>query len=46
MKQMQIIVPDDLIIDLIHERLSKPDCTINGYILDGCPTTQEQILKL
>jgi adenylate kinase family enzyme len=40
------IVPDDLIIDLIRERLSKPDCTINGYILDGCPTTPEQINRL
>ena len=38
---MVFIVPDDLIIDLVRERLSKPDCKINGYILDGCPTTPE-----
>ena len=35
-----------MIIDLVRERLSKPDCKINGYILDGCPTTPEQIMKL
>ena len=27
-------------------RLDKPDCKINGYILDGCPTTTEQIAAL
>jgi adenylate kinase len=41
-----LLVPDELIIDLVRERLAKPDCKINGYILDGCPTTPEQILKL
>lgn len=40
------IVPDDIIINLVKERLEKPDCKINGYILDGCPTTAEQIAKL
>ncbi len=41
-----ILVPDDMVITLVQERLDKPDCKINGYILDGCPTTNEQILKL
>lgn len=27
-------------------RLEKPDCKINGWILDGCPTTSEQIARL
>ena len=27
-------------------RLEKPDCVINGWILDGCPTTNEQIATL
>lgn len=40
------IVPDDLIIDLVRGRLNKPDCKINGYILDGCPTTPDQINSL
>ena len=35
--------PDEMIIDLVKERLNKPDCKINGWILDGCPTTPEQI---
>jgi adenylate kinase family enzyme len=35
-----------LIIDLVKTRLEKPDCKINGWILDGCPTTNEQIAAL
>ena len=35
-----------MIVELVRERLSKPDCTINGFILDGCPSTPEQIIKL
>jgi adenylate kinase family enzyme len=31
------IVPDELVLNLVKERLSKPDCKINGWILDGCP---------
>ena len=31
------VVPDDVVIDLVNERLSKPDCRLNGWILDGCP---------
>ena len=31
------LVPDDVLIDLVRERISKPDCQINGWILDGCP---------
>jgi adenylate kinase len=40
------LVPNDLVIDLVKNRLEKPDCKINGYILDGCPTTNEQIAAL
>lgn len=32
-----ILVPDDIIIDLVRERLERPDCRINGWILEGCP---------
>jgi adenylate kinase family enzyme len=35
-----------LIIDLVKTRLDKPDCKINGWILDGCPTTTDQISRL
>ncbi len=43
---MLLIVPNDLIIDLVKTRLDKPDCKTNGWILDGCPTTNEQIAAL
>lgn len=37
-------VPDELIIKLISNRITKPDCE-NGYILDGFPRTRVQALK-
>lgn len=44
--QLISIVPNELIVSLVKERLEKPDCKINGWILDGCPTTQDQITSL
>ncbi len=35
------LVPDEVIIGIIKERLAKPDCA-NGYILDGVPRTVPQ----
>jgi len=35
------LVPDQLIIDLIRERLTSPDCQ-RGYLLDGFPRTIAQ----
>ncbi|SMC75793.1 adenylate kinase [Papillibacter cinnamivorans] len=35
------LVPDDVIIGIIRERLSQDDCR-NGYILDGVPRTLAQ----
>ena len=35
------LVPDEIIIDLIHERVAEDDCK-NGYILDGVPRTIAQ----
>lgn len=40
------MLPDDFIIELVQERLAKPDCRLNGWILDGCPFTMEQIKHL
>ena len=35
------LVPDEVIIDIVRERLAKEDCA-NGYILDGMPRTIPQ----
>ena len=35
------LVPDELVIDLVKDRLTWPDCQ-NGYILDGFPRTIKQ----
>jgi len=35
------LVPDTVVIDIIKERLAKPDCQ-NGFILDGFPRTVPQ----
>ena len=35
------LVPDDVIIGIVKERLAQPDCE-NGYILDGVPRTIPQ----
>ncbi len=35
------LVPDDVVINIIKERLSKKDCE-KGYILDGFPRTVKQ----
>jgi adenylate kinase len=39
------LVPDELMIDLIRERLAQPD-TANGFILDGFPRTYVQATAL
>lgn len=36
------LVPDDLSLKVVLDRLSKPDCK-NGYILDGYPRTMNQL---
>jgi adenylate kinase len=35
------LVPDELVMSIIRERLREPDCS-NGYILDGMPRTLAQ----
>ena len=39
------LVPDEIIIEIIHERVAEEDCK-NGYILDGVPRTIAQAESL
>lgn len=39
------LVPDELVIDMLKERLSQPDCA-NGVIFDGFPRTVRQAEEL
>lgn len=39
------LVPDDIIIDLVKERIARQDCA-NGYLLDGFPRTIPQAQAL
>ena len=36
------LLGDDLIIEMVAERLAEPDARARGFILDGCPRTTHQ----
>jgi adenylate kinase len=36
------LVPDDLIIGIVRDRLAQPDCIARGWLLDGFPRTEAQ----
>jgi adenylate kinase len=40
-----LLVPDELVVDLVVDRFKNPDCA-NGYILDGFPRTIPQAAAL
>lgn len=39
------LVPDELVLDMLFDRVSKPDCA-KGYLLDGFPRTIPQAIAL
>ena len=39
-----LLVPDELVVDLVVDRFKNPDCE-NGYVLDGFPRTIPQDRK-
>ncbi|HEX4075217.1 MAG TPA: adenylate kinase [Candidatus Acidoferrales bacterium] len=39
------LVPDDLVMKMVEERLSRPDCT-GGFVFDGFPRTLPQAERL
>ena len=40
------LVPDEIVIGIVKERLSKDDCAKSGYMLDGFPRTIAQAKEL
>jgi len=40
------LVPDELVIDVVKNRLAKDDCRRSGFVLDGFPRTLEQAREL
>ena len=40
-----MLVPDDIVLDLVSKRVTEGDC-VNGYILDGVPRTLSQAESL
>lgn len=39
-------IPCEMVVDFVTERINRPDCRLNGWILDGCPFTQDQVKLL
>eukprot|EP00934_Nitzschia_sp_Nitz4_P006674 Nitzschia sp. Nitz4//scaffold128_size63911//50443//51243//NITZ4_006229-RA/size63911-processed-gene-0.138-mRNA-1//-1//CDS//3329534862//6664//frame0 len=40
------LVPDEIILELVQNRISQPDCVERGWLLDGFPRTQAQAALL
>jgi adenylate kinase len=39
-------VPDNILIDLVEERINRKDCQMQGFILDGFPNNLQQLQAL
>jgi len=37
------MIPDEIIIEVLAKRLRQVDCLINGWVIDGFPSTTSQI---
>eukprot|EP00667_Euglena_gracilis_P003392 EG_transcript_3402 len=40
------LLPTSLVLELVKKRIAKPDCVLNGWILDGFPRNEEQAVAL
>ena len=40
------MVPDEIVIPLIEQRLKQSDCKVNGWVMDGFPQNEAQISLL
>jgi len=45
-KDKGLLVPDEIIIEVLKKRISQPDCIEKGFILDGYPRTIPQAKAL
>ena len=39
-------LPEEIVLRLVRERITKSDCRINGWVLDGFPQTETQVNML
>ena len=40
------MLPDHLLNNLVSERISRPDCQVNGWVLEGYPMSESQFNQL
>jgi adenylate kinase family enzyme len=40
------LLPDHLVNNLVQDRLSQPDCKVNGWVLEGYPMSVSQFNQL
>lgn len=37
------MVPDEIVLTLVEQRLRQSDCRVNGWVMDGFPQTEAQV---